>query len=260
MLSYQHSYHAGNLADIHKHATLCYVLDYLIQKDKPLSYIETHAGRGMYDLTSTEAQKTGEAAIGIEALLASDKFREEHIYLKTLRHIQQFHGKNIYPGSPMIADTILRETDKIHLAELHPQEYDALAYNFRGLKMAIKQENGLVMANRLLPPEPRRGIMLIDPSYEIKTEYALMAEFIINMHKKWNVGVIMLWYPILETPLHQQMIATLLNANITKAVHHQIMFEKSVHTDHRMKGSGLFIANAPFGIEDALTEIERFYK
>lgn len=260
MLSYQHSYHAGNLADIHKHAALCAALDYLIQKDKPLSYIETHAGRGMYDLTSKEAQKTGEAANGIEALLASNAINEGHIYIKTLRHIQQFQGKNIYPGSPMIADAILRDTDRIHLAELHPQEYEALTYNFRGLKMNIKQEDGFTMANRIVPPEPRRGLMLIDPSYEIKSDYTKAAEFIINMHRKWNVGVIMLWYPILETPQHLEMISMILSAGLPKTIHHHVHFDKMAQSGHRMKGSGLFILNAPYGLEKSLVEIEGFYK
>ena len=125
MLSYQHAYHAGNMADVHKHALLAWILDYLTQKDKPLCYIETHAGRGLYDLAGDAAAKTGEAAQGIDR--AAARFPPDHPYIRLLARTRAAHGPRAYPGSPMLAALALRPGDSLHLAELHPQEHAALA-------------------------------------------------------------------------------------------------------------------------------------
>jgi 23S rRNA (adenine2030-N6)-methyltransferase len=126
MLSYQHIFHAGNLADVQKHALLAWMLDYLTQKDKPLTYIETHAGRGLYDLGSDEAIKTGEAEAGIAR--AEDWFDKDHPYLRRLNEVRASYGPLAYPGSPMIAALSLRDQDTMHLAELHPQERQHLRH------------------------------------------------------------------------------------------------------------------------------------
>ena len=127
MLSYQHLYHAGNLADVQKHALLAWMLDYLTLKDKPLSYIETHAGRGLYDLGADEALKTGEAAAGIARM--ENRFAPDHPYRRRLAEVRIQFGPMAYPGSPLIAALSLREGDTVHLAELHPQEHRALVEN-----------------------------------------------------------------------------------------------------------------------------------
>jgi len=169
MLSYQHIYHAGNLADVQKHALLAWMLEYLTQKDKPLSYIETHAGRGLYDLGSDEALKTGEARAGID--LAEGWFPADHPYIQRLTECRAMFGPRAYPGSPMIAALGLRETDTIHLAELHPQENAALKANLGDFGANIQKRDGFEMALALTPPTPRRGLLLIDPSYEVKDDY-----------------------------------------------------------------------------------------
>ena len=125
MLSYQHLYHAGNLADVHKHALLAWVLDYMTTKDKPLSYFETHAGRGYYRLDSSESRKTGEAAAGIQRVERA--FSPEHPYIRAIDATRASHGAQAYPGSPLIAAHFLRPGDMAHLAELHPAEQAALA-------------------------------------------------------------------------------------------------------------------------------------
>jgi len=127
MLSYQHSFHAGNLADVHKHALLSDVLSYLVRKNKPISYIETHSGRALYDLKGAQASKIGEAAHGI--LVLENIFRADHPFLRCLLRTRENNGLEYYPGSPMIAALSLHNTDKLHLAELHPQEYQALVKN-----------------------------------------------------------------------------------------------------------------------------------
>ncbi len=169
MLSYQHAFHAGNLADVQKHALLAWVLDYLTRKDKPLTYIETHAGRGLYRLTAPEAQKTGEAAKGI--LAHPDWFPETHPYAQRLHEVRTLHGADAYPGSPLIAALGLRETDTLHLAELHPQEHAALTATMQGWGAHIHRRDGFDLALALTPPTPRRGVLLCDPSYEVKEDY-----------------------------------------------------------------------------------------
>jgi 23S rRNA (adenine2030-N6)-methyltransferase len=249
MLSYQHGYHAGNAADVHKHALLAWVLDYLVQKDKPLSYIETHAGRGLYDLASPEALKTGEAAGGILRAEAEGWFPAAHPYPSALARVRADHGPSAYPGSPLIAAGILRPGDRIVLAELHPQEHAALTDAMRERFSVIHRTDGLQLALAVTPPEPRRGLMLIDPPYEVKSDYDAIARIIPQVHAKWNVGVIVLWYPILASGAHAEMLAALEGAGMTKSLRHEVRFPPAKE-GHGMVGSGLFVVNAPFGMAD----------
>lgn len=252
MLSYQHAYHAGNLADVHKHTALCCALEHMLQKDKPLTYLETHAGRGLYDLAATEALKTGEAAEGImriEPLLP-----KEHPYRRVLTQIRTQHGATAYPGSPLIATSMLRSTDAIHLAELHPQEHAALAKLLGGTRAHVEKRDGFELARAMTPPTPRRGLMLVDPSFEIKADYQALPQFLRDIHRKWNVGVLMLWYPMLTSGAHQQMAAALDGINFPAALHHQVSFP-AARPGHGMVGSGLFVVNAPFGLSDHMDQI-----
>ncbi|MFZ7093177.1 23S rRNA (adenine(2030)-N(6))-methyltransferase RlmJ [Primorskyibacter sp. 2E233] len=245
MLSYQHAYHAGNLADVHKHAILAQALGYLTRKDKPLSYIETHAGRGLYDLTSAEAQKTGEAAQGISQV--QDWFGKDSPYLRALEAVRSKHGETTYPGSPLIAQALLRPTDSLHLAELHPQEHAALGRAAWARNTKIYQQDGFEMAQSLCPPDPRRGLMLIDPSWEVKTDYVTIPKQIDVLARKWNVGIIMLWYPILSEAPHLPMLRVLQQAH-PEALSHEVRFPPA-REGHRMIGSGMFVINPPWGLD-----------
>ncbi|SHJ01516.1 23S rRNA (adenine2030-N6)-methyltransferase [Shimia gijangensis] len=247
MLSYQHIYHAGNLADVQKHALLSVALDYMTRKDKPLSYLETHAGRGLYQLDAEEAVKTGEAEAGISAV--GDWFDAEHPYRKSLDAVRTNYGEAAYPGSPMVAEALLRRGDKMHLAELHPQESEALSGAMMGSGAKVYEKDGFQMAQSICPPDPRRGLMLIDPSYEIKSDYETLPKFIGQLHRKWNVGVIALWYPILTSGAHKPMLAALEAQNLPKVLRHEVRFPP-MREGHRMVGSGMFIVNAPYGLED----------
>ncbi|MDA8746897.1 23S rRNA (adenine(2030)-N(6))-methyltransferase RlmJ [Litoreibacter sp.] len=244
MLSYQHIYHAGNPADVHKHALLASMLSYLIRKDKPLSYLETHAGRGLYQLDTDAALKTGEAASGVQQL--QDRFAPDHPYLKALSAIRAVHGPAAYPGSPLLASTLLRKGDRLHVAELHPQEHAALAEVMRH-KAKCYPIDGFEMAHAVAPPEPRRGLLLIDPSYEIKTDYETIPVQIAKLHRKWNVGVIALWYPLLTSGAHGPMLRALDAQNLPGSFRHEVTFPP-VREGHRMIGSGMFVINAPYGI------------
>ncbi|WP_425098869.1 23S rRNA (adenine(2030)-N(6))-methyltransferase RlmJ [Tropicibacter sp. S64] len=257
MLSYQHAYHAGNLADVHKHALLAQALDYLTQKNKPLTYLETHAGRGLYDLTSAEAQKTGEAAQGIS--FVSQWFGKDHPYTRALHAIREKRGPNAYPGSPLIAQTLLRESDRLHLAELHPQEHAALEFTMSAAGNAkVYQQDGFALAQSLCPPDPRRGLILIDPSWELKEDYARMPRFVDTLAKKWNVGIVMIWYPILTEPQHKPMIAAIRQSQ-SEALIHEVTFPPA-RKGHRMVGSGMVVLNPPWGLADHAQALTKRFK
>lgn len=251
MLSYQHAYHAGNLADVHKHALLAGVLDYLTRKEKPLSYLESHAGRGLYDLGGAEADKTGEAAGGIGRV--ADWFSPDHPYRRALDTVRATHGLTAYPGSPLIAAALLRGTDPMWLAELHPQEAPALAAALPAGRAHILREDGLQMMLARTPPTPRRGVLLIDPSYEIKDDYARLPALLAQVHRKWNVGVLMLWYPILRNGAQRGM-ARALAQSFPGLLQSEVHFPP-VREGHGMIGSGMVVVNAPWGLADMAEDL-----
>jgi 23S rRNA (adenine2030-N6)-methyltransferase len=252
MLSYQHSYHAGNLADVHKHAVLASILSYLIKKDKPVTYIETHSGRGLYDLGGAEALKTREASFGIANPAVLGWFPADHPYRQVIDAIRAQWGQDAYPGSPLLAAEILRAKDVIHLAELHPAEYEALA-TCLGHRAHIYQEDGFRLAERLCPPTPRRGILMVDPSYELDSDYATVPRLVERIHSKWNVGMVLIWYPLLLSGCHQGMVQALSDV-VADGVHHQVRFPVA-REGHRMVGSGLFLVKMPYGLDDELIRL-----
>jgi 23S rRNA (adenine2030-N6)-methyltransferase len=252
MLSYQHAYHAANLADVHKHALLAWVLDYLTRKDKPFSYIETHAGRALYDLGSEEALKTGEASMGFDRV--QSWFSPDHPYLRSQDQIRALHGPRAYAGSPLIAAQLTRAQDSITLAELHPQESAALR---RALPRAkVHRQDGFDLAHSLLPPTPRRGVLLVDPSYEVKSDYDTLPRHFAKWHKAWNVGILMLWYPILSRPAHQAMLNALMK--LPGAQRFEVAFPPA-KKDHGMVGSGIFALNPPFGLEEEAARLKNMF-
>lgn len=255
MLSYQHLYHAGNLADVHKHALLAWMLDYFTRKDKPLSYIETHAGRGLYDLSAPEALKTGEAAQGISRM--ETLFPADHPYMRALHAVRATHGDRAYPGSPMIAATLLRDTDSLHFAERHPGEFEALADAMIATPARVHKADGFSKAHELTPPQPRRGMLMIDPSYETTSDYTDMAAFIAQMARKWNVGVIALWYPILRDARHAPMLRALTEAH-PEALRSEVRFAPA-REGHGMVGSGMFVINPPWGVSDEAQRLRAMF-
>jgi len=255
MLSYQHLYHAGNAADVHKHALLAWMLDYLVAKDKPLSYFETHAGRGLYDLSAPEARKTGEAAQGIARL--EQRLAPDHPYRRVLDRVRAGQGAQAYPGSPLIAALMLRDRDSIDLAERHKREVEALREAMLPFAARVHAVDGFAKAQELIPPSPRRGIMLIDPSFETESDYSEMPRFIGQMARKWNVGIIALWYPVLTDTRHAPMLAALEGAH-PGALRHEVRFAPA-RDRHRMTGSGLFVINPPWGLADEAARVGRIF-
>ncbi|MRX50237.1 23S rRNA (adenine(2030)-N(6))-methyltransferase RlmJ [Paracoccus sp. S-4012] len=257
MLSYQHAYHAGNLADLHKHALLARMLAYVTAKPKPLSYLETHAGRALYDLGAPEARRTREAEAGIERALAEGWLPPGEPLLQVLGRVRKREGARAYPGSPLIAAEMLRPGDRIDLAELHPAEAEALEAAMSG-RARIHREDGFGMAGRLCPPEPRRGLMLVDPSWEVKADYDRLPAFVARIARKWNVGVIALWVPILGDLRHAGMLAAL-TAGHPEALWSEVRFPPA-REGHGMVGSGIFVVNPPWGTAEAAAAIEGIFR
>lgn len=255
MLSYQHGFHAGNMADVHKHSLLAWMLAYMCQKPKPLTYIETHAGRGLYDLGSDAARKTGEAAQGIS--IASGWFPADHPYQAALAQTRAEHGPDAYPGSPLIAAMAQRDGDHMHLSELHPQEHAALAEALFPFGEVAHKRDGFEMALSVTPPMPRRGLLLIDPSFEIKTDYETIPQTLARIHRKWNVGTLVLWYPILTDAPHAAMLRTL-RTDFSEGITHEVAFPPA-RAGHRMTGSGLFVVNAPYGFDKEAARLSAYF-
>lgn len=255
MLSYQHVYHAGNPADVHKHAILAWMLERLTDKPKPLTYMETHAGRALYDLSVAEARKTKEAEAGVGRMLAG--FDRDHPYVRAIAAARAAAGQTAYPGSPWIAAHLLREADALHLAELHPQEHAALAQAMRGAAR-VHHADGFALALSLCPPDPRRGLLLIDPSFEIKTDYETIPSFIGKVHRVWNVGVIALWYPILTDGRHRGMVRAIEGLDLPKLVKSEVAIPP-VREGHGMIGSGMIVVNAPYGLDEEVAALTAMF-
>ena len=255
MLSYQHSYHAGNFADVHKHICLSLMLEALNKKPKPWSYFETHAGTARYDLTGEEALKNAEFKEGIAQLYP----RKLPALLQPYLHIvRSMNDKDVelrkYPGSPWIASEAAREQDKISLMELHPGEYQQLKSVFkRSSNVAVHHRDGYEGVLSLLPPKPNRGLVLIDPSYEVKTEYLQVAKFIDKAYQRWSNGCFAIWYPLLKAANHQQMLNKLKRSGIRNILRVEMCVKSAA--DERMYGTGMLIINPPWQLDRQLQQV-----
>jgi 23S rRNA (adenine2030-N6)-methyltransferase len=238
LLSYQHAYHAGGPADVHKHIVLAELIARLTAKPRGIAYVETHAGRGLYDLAAPEALKTGEAAAGI-ARIAPDPATP---FGRALASARERAGPGAYPGSPMIARALLRPQDRMLLMELHPAEHATLRRALAGPGVAVHRRDGFEGVLGLAPPRPRRGLVLVDPSYEVKTDYAEAAAFVHRLLAKWPEATVLLWYPLLPAGRHRELLAGLapLPALVDEAGF-------AAPPARGMTGSGLALVNAPHG-------------
>lgn len=253
MLSYQHGYHAGNFADVIKHLTLSHLLDYMTQKDKPLLYLETHSGKGLYDLQDKKAVKTGEASEGIARLWAHAQSLPDVFsrYIDRIASFNQGPQCRYYPGSPALAIQTLRSQDRAIFCELHPQEFQHLEeLNTFGKRVRFLHTNGMEQLKALLPPIERRGLIFIDPSYEIKTDYQQIPAAIKDAYQRFATGVYCIWYPLLEQPVHKPLLRGLMD--IGAHDHLRIEFDLGDPSKGGMTGSGLWVINPPFTLEKSL--------
>lgn len=258
MLSYRHSFHAGNPADVIKHLVLIETISYLTKKDKPLEYIDTHSGVGVYRLATAEAQKTQEYLEGIAKLW---QYQGENDAIKRyVAKVKQFNQGEleIYPGSPMVADSLLRENDKRWLFELHPKDSESLKHNMAELSRRRKQtfvrkENGFKGVLGLLPPQAKRGCVLIDPPYEIKSDYEQVVKTVKKAVERFNSGTIMIWYPVVSRERIDAMEAGLIASGIRNIQ----LFELATQADtdeHGMTASGMIVINPPWTLKKTMDE------
>ncbi len=238
MLSYLHAYHAGNAADLHKHIALAELLARLTAKPRGIAYAETHAGRGRYDLAAPEALKTGEAAQGV-GLITPDPATA---FGRALAGFRATHGDRAYAGSPKIARALLRPHDSMTLMELHPGEHAALRTAMAGDGATIHRRDGFDGLLALAPLAPRRGLVLVDPSYEVKSDYAAAADFARRLIAKWPETVVAIWYPLLPAGRHAHLLCGL--APLAYA-YDEVDFIRP--PERGMTGSGVAIVNPPHG-------------
>jgi 23S rRNA (adenine2030-N6)-methyltransferase len=250
MLSYRHAFHAGNFADVLKHLVLVHIIEYLKKKDKPFCYIDTHAGAGRYALNSEFALKNREFDGGIAKLWERDDLPAGvQRYVDLIRQCNQ--GKKLmhYPGSPMLAATLMRQDDRLFFYDLHSTEFKFLHTLFaKDRRIRTFHADGLTDSPGLLPPKERRGLVLIDPAYELSGDYRLAAETLKKMHKRFATGIYALWYPVVE----RQQIRRLERALQDSGIENITLFELGVASDskkHGMTASGMIVINPPWTLE-----------
>lgn len=261
MLSYQHIYHAGNFADVQKHAVLCALLKFLVQKPQKFCVLDTHAGRGLYDLSSAEAQKLGEFNSGVMPFWQSRAAAKTPLsdYLQTVAAFNNGEELKLYPGSAKFAQHLMRKTDRLVLIERHPGEFSDLKESFKDTpEVRIEQKDGFQGMITELPFAERRGLVLVDPSYEIKTEYAYLPKQLEKAWKKWPQGQFMIWYPMLDAGLHHQMLSALRQSSIKDVLVSELSFGSRPKESFGLYGSGVIVINPPFGFETVLTDITQY--
>jgi len=245
VLSYRHSFHAGNFADVLKHIILIEILKHLCEKDKPFDYFDSHAGAGLYSLISKEATKKREFEQGIAQLNISH-FPELSDYLNLINSADNQNNLEFYPGSPLIAKHFLRSQDKGWLFELHPTDFNNLQTNFQhNRRFKLQKSDGFKGLLAVLPPQSRRGVILIDPSYEIKTDYSQIVDTVIRGYKKFSTGTYAVWYPVVERHRVQRLIKQFIQSGIRDIQR----YELGVRSDSMSKGmtaSGMIIVNPPW--------------
>ncbi|AIF48711.1 23S rRNA (adenine(2030)-N(6))-methyltransferase RlmJ [Dyella japonica] len=265
-MNYRHAYHAGNFADVLKHAVLLALIEALQAKPTPFAFIDTHAGSGCYALDSTEAGKTGEYKDGIARLLFPDLHQDNHkahalppLLRRWLDAILRLpgneHGLKLYPGSPLQVANAMRETDSAQLCELHPEEAARLKELFHhDHRVHVHQRNGYEALKALLPPKEKRGLVLIDPPYEAQeSEYRVIEQALKVALERWPTGVYAVWYPIKLRSQVQPFHRWLQRCGARRVLRAELL----VHPDDsplRLNGSGMVILNAPWKLDDALRD------
>ncbi|PKI18051.1 23S rRNA (adenine(2030)-N(6))-methyltransferase RlmJ [Colwellia sp. 12G3] len=265
MLSYRHAFHAGNFADVLKHSVLSLVLDYMTRKEKGFHYIDSHSGAGMYQLAEEYAQKTGEYKDGI-AKIINDEDAPESLepYLSLIKSLNLNSSTGdeleVYPGSPGIAKAFVRRQDSSHLFELHPTDIQHLEdFCQRWRKVFVKQSDGYQGVLGLIPPPSRRGVVLIDPPYELKEDYQKAVKTIIKAYEKFSTGTYILWYPVVKRELVEQMSHAFTKSSVKNVLQVEFCLESDTD-EYGMTGTGLFIVNPPWQLTAQLEEILPYMK
>jgi 23S rRNA (adenine2030-N6)-methyltransferase len=257
MLSYRHAFHAGNHADVLKHYVLSLVLDYFNQKEKPYWVVDTHAGAGIYALDDAYAQKNAEFQTGIARLISAQNLPNSvNHYLHTVQSINADNSLKLYPGSPQIASHLIREQDKLRLFELHPSDFQRLQQHFKPKDRQVKVDmaDGFDGIKACLPPPTKRGVVLIDPPYELKEDYLRVVSCIQDSLKRFATGTYLIWYPLLQRPEPNDMLKRLHALNISEWLDIQLIVQTPNANGIGMFGSGMFVINPPWQLPAILNE------
>jgi 23S rRNA (adenine2030-N6)-methyltransferase len=268
MFSYRHAFHAGNHADVLKHTALIATVRHMTEKDAALMVLDTHAGAGLYRLDGDYAETSGEAANGIFRLAGAASLAPAlQDYVDTVGAFNKQGSQKVYPGSPFILQRLLRDHDKLKLFELHPTDARALSGNIAqleaGRQVAVLREDGFEGARKFLPPPSRRALVLCDPSYEIKTDYAKVAAMVGDALKRFATGTYAVWYPLIprpeahDLPRKLQTLATKagkswLNASLTVKSSKLTTNTAGETVRPGLPASGMFIINPPYTLKAAL--------
>lgn len=272
MLSYRHAFHAGNHADVLKHFVLTQLIRHLQQKDTPFHYIDTHAGAGLYALDQGYAAKSAESETGITKLWPRTDLPAALMeYLQLVKDLNPNGRLRHYPGSPWVAEMLLREQDRLRLFELHPSDIKILKDNFRELeKQREKQPNrprirgtrtmvelgdGFAALKALLPPPSRRALVLIDPPYEMKTDYRSTEQTLADALKRFATGTYAVWYPVLQRNESKQLPNRLKRLPAQSWLDVTLSVSGPAPDGFGLRASGMFILNPPWTLEATLREV-----
>lgn len=258
MLSYRHGFHAGNHGDVLKHWTCVLIAHYMAKKDKPYWYVDTHSAAGVYELTSELSQKTSEYQGGIQSLWQQETPEVFEEYLSIIRELNEGEALKLYPGSPWFVRQCLREGDKARLFELHPQDFSILLKNFRGdRQVKMDQQDGFQGLKSILPPPPKRGLIVIDPPYEQSKEYTLVVDNLKQAVKRFATGVYVVWYPLINRNNKQTMSESMVDQLKTLPVNSYLdvrLWVSGKDEEAGMYGSGLMILNPPWNLKNQFKE------
>lgn len=271
MFSYQHAFHAGNHADVLKHIVLIQTLTHAIQKEAAVFYVDTHAGSGVYSLKGVQAQKSAESETGIRKLWP-EKEAPAHVadYLNLIHDMNPSGKLQYYPGSPFIAEKVLRSQDRLRLYELHPAEIQNLSKNFqelarqeeqagqrpagRGKRIIVDKNDGFAALKAVLPPPGRRAVVLIDPPYENKTDYQKVIDSMADAMKRFPTGTYLIWYPVLQRPESQRFAGRLKKTVSQDWLNVTLSVGSQMPDGFGLVSSGMFVINPPWKLADGLKE------
>lgn len=260
-MNYRHAYHAGGFTDVMKHTIIALLVEALKRKDTPFFVLDTHAGIGRYDLTAEEAVKTAEASEGVLRLAGKVLPFELGPYWGVVKAFNkgQPHGAlRWYPGSPRLVRALMRPTDRLVLAELHPDDAATLADQFRGDPLVrVQSTDGYTAIKALLPPAERRGLVLIDPPFEVKDEFALLQRGLKDAWRRWPTGTFALWYPIKGLAPVREFLDWVKENAPAEALTADLFVHPAV-MDDRLNGCGMLVVNPPWKFDEQIARVLPF--
>lgn len=255
-MNYRHAYHAGNVGDVLKHIAVARIVRYLQKKPGAIRVIDTHAGIGLYDLAGDEATRTGEAERGVVRVLAAEAPAEVAALIAPWQEVVEAENPDgtlrLYPGSPWLVRRLLRPQDRLTVVELHPADAEVLKELFYGdVQVRAVELDGWLALNAFVPPKERRGLVLVDPAFEVPGEVARLAHRLAKAWRKWPTGVYCGWYPVKTGSESEEILAILSEAGVAEHLVAELTVRRP-DPDGPMAGCGLAIINPPFMLSGEL--------